>query len=89
VLGQTSRIPSLNGTPVTPFLAVLWPDLTVPVTAAAAAAAAAASDKDDDATSTTTRKKFALRVQGLLIESSMLHSIDTTPDPRWPVNITS
>jgi hypothetical protein len=36
VLGQTSRIPSLNGTPVTPFLAVLWPDLTVPVTAAAA-----------------------------------------------------
>jgi hypothetical protein len=55
VLGQTSRIPSLNGTPVTPFLAVLWPDLTVPVTAAAAAAVAAASDKDDDAASTTTR----------------------------------
>jgi hypothetical protein len=37
VLGQTSCIPSLNGTPVTPFLAVLWPDLTT-----------ISSDSDDD-----------------------------------------
>jgi hypothetical protein len=48
VLGQTSRIPSLNGTPVTPFLAVLWPNLTVPI------AAAASDDNDDSTTSTTT-----------------------------------
>jgi hypothetical protein len=43
VLGQTSRIPSLNGTPVTPFLAVLWPNLTVPIARAATVAAAAAA----------------------------------------------
>jgi 8-oxo-dGTP pyrophosphatase MutT (NUDIX family) len=49
VLGQTSRIPSLKGTPVTPFLAVLWPNLTV----AAAAAAAADSDEMDDNAATT------------------------------------
>jgi 8-oxo-dGTP pyrophosphatase MutT (NUDIX family) len=39
VLGQTSRIPSLKGTPVTPFLAVLWPNLIV---------AAASDDKVDN-----------------------------------------
>jgi 8-oxo-dGTP pyrophosphatase MutT (NUDIX family) len=41
VLGQTSRIPSLKGTPVTPFLAVLWPNLTVAVPS---------SDEDDHVT---------------------------------------